>query len=208
MNQENKAWNERFRTLISLTFGILIGIALLFSTSIWETQPIVEESLMCLACFFAGIGAFGRIWCSLYIAGYKNNTLVTAGPYSLCRNPLYLFSFIGGAGVSLATETFTIPLVVILAFILYYPFVIKKEEKRLEGFFGDKYAQYRQTTPSFIPSLKSFKAMKEPETYSVNPRIFSHNIFDALWFIWLIGIFELLGGLKEAGILPILFQLY
>ncbi|MFR1412776.1 MAG: hypothetical protein ACLSUW_11020 [Akkermansia sp.] len=27
----------------------------------------------------AGIGAFGRIWCSLYIAGYKNNALVIEG---------------------------------------------------------------------------------------------------------------------------------
>lgn len=109
MQAHAKSLNERFRTLISLIFGLAIGCSLLFGESRWETSPLIEESLMLLACFMAGIGAFGRIWCSLYIAGYKNNVLVTDGPYSMCRNPLYFFSFVGGIGVSCATETFTIP---------------------------------------------------------------------------------------------------
>ena len=87
MQTHAKSLNERFRTLISLIFGLAIGCSLLFGESRWETSPLIEESLMLLACFMAGIGAFGRIWCSLYIAGYKNNVLVTDGPYSMCRNP-------------------------------------------------------------------------------------------------------------------------
>ena len=109
MQAHAKSLNERFRTLISLLFGLAIGCALLFGESRWEMSPLIEESLMLLACFMAGIGAFGRIWCSLYIAGYKNNVLVIAGPYSMCRNPLYFLSFIGGIGVACATETFTVP---------------------------------------------------------------------------------------------------
>lgn len=121
MQTHAKSLNERFRTLISLIFGLAIGCSLLFGESRWETSPLIEESLMLLACFMAGIGAFGRIWCSLYIAGYKNNVLVTDGPYSMCRNPLYFFSFVGSIGVSCATETFTIPLLTALAFGIYYP---------------------------------------------------------------------------------------
>lgn len=130
MQAHAKSLNERFRTLISLIFGLAIGCSLLFGESRWETSPLIEESLMLLACFMAGIGAFGRIWCSLYIAGYKNNVLVTDGPYSMCRNPLYFFSFVGGIGVSCATETFTIPLLTALAFGIYYPSVIRKEQER------------------------------------------------------------------------------
>ena len=208
MAKEPKAWNERSRTIISAAFILFISILLLFGTSKWELSPLMEETFILLACFFAGVGAFGRIWCSLYIAGYKNNTLVTEGPYSLCRNPLYLFSFLGGTGVALATETFTVPCLIILAFVLYYPFVIKKEEKRLLALFGEDYARYCQTTPSFLPSFASLRSLKEPTTYSVNPKIFSHNILDALWFIWLIGIFEFLEGIKEAGIIPVFFNVW
>lgn len=79
MQAHAKSLNERFRTLISLIFGLAIGCSLLFGESRWETSPLIEESLMLLACFMAGIGAFGRIWCSLYIAGYKTTSWLLTG---------------------------------------------------------------------------------------------------------------------------------
>ena len=164
MQAHAKSLNERFRTLISLIFGLAIGCSLLFGESRWETSPLIEESLMLLACFMAGIGAFGRIWCSLYIAGYKNNVLVTDGPYSMCRNPLYFFSFVGGIGVSCATETFTIPLLTALAFGIYYPSVIRKEQERLLTLFGDAYRNYCRNVPSFIPSLSRLKPPRSRTT--------------------------------------------
>lgn len=203
MKSQLKSLTERFRTLVSLIFGLTIGSTLLFGESRWVMNPFLEESLMLLACFMAGIGSFGRIWCSLYIAGYKNNVLVIEGPYSMCRNPLYLFSFIGGIGVACATETLTIPLITTLAFWIYYPPVIKKEQARLLALFGDTYREYCQKVPSFIPAISQLKT--QPSSYTVNPATFTHNILDALWFIWFIGIFELISGLHEAGILPVWF---
>jgi protein-S-isoprenylcysteine O-methyltransferase Ste14 len=47
----------------------------------------------------AAMIASHRLWCSLYISGYKNSQLITSGPYSLCRNPLYFFSFVGFAAL-------------------------------------------------------------------------------------------------------------
>ena len=167
MQTHAKSLNERFRTLISLIFGLAIGCSLLFGESRWETSPLIEESLMLLACFMAGIGAFGRIWCSLYIAGYKNNVLVTDGPYSMCRNPLYFFSFVGSIGVSCATETFTIPLLTALAFGIYYPSVIRKEQERLTALFGDAYRNYCRNVPSFIPSLSRLKPPPTADRKSV-----------------------------------------
>lgn len=201
----HKSLNERLRTIITLVFGLIIGGALLFGESSWETSPLMEESLMLIACFMAGIGAFGRLWCSLYIAGYKNNVLVIEGPYSMCRNPLYFFSFLGGIGVCCATETISIPILLAMAFAVYYPGVIKKEQKRLTELFGEPYAKYCREVPSFFPSFTKLKPA--PETYSVNPKTFTHNIFDALWFIWLIGIFEFISGLHEAGVLPVFFRI-
>lgn len=33
-------------------------------------------------------------------------------------------------------------------------------------------------------------------------------MFDALWFVWLLGILELVEALHEAGVLPIVLRLY
>ena len=49
MQTHAKSLNERFRTLISLIFGLAIGCSLLFGESRWETSPLIEESLMLLA---------------------------------------------------------------------------------------------------------------------------------------------------------------
>jgi len=44
----------------------------------------------------------GRAWCSLYIGGRKKAEIVSRGPYSITRNPLYVFSFFGMSSASSA----------------------------------------------------------------------------------------------------------
>ena len=60
-------------------------------------------------------------------------------------------------------------------------------------------------TPAFWPKLG---LLSEPSTYVVNPRVFRRNMFDALWFVWLTGILEIIEELHEIGLLPTLFKLY
>jgi hypothetical protein len=31
----------------------------------------------------------------------------------------------------------------------------------------------------------------------VNPKVFRQHIFNALWFVWIVGILELIEGIKE-----------
>jgi len=42
----------------------------------------------------------------------------------------------------------------------------------------------------------------------VEPRLFRKHIFDALWFIWLLGIMELLEAFHELNVLPVWIELY
>ncbi len=200
--------NERARTTgTKIVGGAALAVFLLFGASAWEgVSPVVEESLMLAACVLAGVGALGRVWCSLYLKGRKDSELVREGPYALCRNPLYFFSFVGAAGTALATETMLIPAIVCALFAAYYPTIILAEQRRLEVIFGDKYLDYKREVPAVIPRI--FSRPSQPQTYVVNPRRFTSRVVDAVWFIWVIGLLEFAEGLHESGVLPILFRVY
>ena len=88
----------------------------------------------------------------MYSSGYKSSELVTQGPYSVSRNPLYFFSFVGLIGIGLATETVTLTLFLVAFFALVYPAVIAGEEEFLRGKFGDAYAEYCRRMPRFFPA--------------------------------------------------------
>jgi hypothetical protein len=141
----------------------------------------------------------------VYIAGHKDSRLIQEGPYSLSRNPLYLFSFIGTMGIGFATETMTVPVVLGVAFLLYYPMVIRREENKLRGYFPDTFPAYCAKVPRFFPR---HLGPVEPETCAVNPRLFRRHAFSALWFIWIIGILEVIEELHELGFVPVHFQFY
>lgn len=198
--------SEKYRIILSRIAAIAILFFLLTTESVWETRNEKVTFFLFLAgMILVGIASLGRMWCSLYIAGYKDDKLVTDGPYSLCRNPLYFFSMIGVLGIGCATETLTFPILFILLFALYYPFVIKSEERRLGQLFGAAFDRYTKKIPAFFPRFSTFS---EPENYRVKPAVYRNHMFSALWFVWIVGILEVIEGLREIGLLSSLWSLY
>lgn len=100
------------------------------------------------------ISAGGRIWASAYLTGKKNRALVTQGPFSIVRNPLYFFSFVGFVGAGLSFESITLAVVFALTFFVTHWPTIHAEERRLEELFGDAYRTYRSVVPRFIPAFR------------------------------------------------------
>ena len=95
------------RILFSRFFGVAFFLLVLASGSA-HGRSVLDAVLFLSGLVLVGIATVGRLWCSLYISGYKDRELITTGPYSLSRNPLYFFSFLGFAGIGLATETITL----------------------------------------------------------------------------------------------------
>ncbi|MBU0677055.1 MAG: isoprenylcysteine carboxylmethyltransferase family protein [Verrucomicrobia bacterium] len=197
---------EKIRVPISYMFAVALLALIAVSQSAWEERSeMIGTLLFAAGIMLAGAGALGRIWCSVYIAGWKQKTLVTDGPYSVSRNPLYVFSLIGGVGVGLATETMLIPLILALFFLMYYPGTIRNEEKILGDLHGDAFQEYMRTVPRFWPR---FSLLKEAAERQVNPIVFRKHLSSAVWFIWLIGIVKIVEELREMGVLPTILKLY
>jgi protein-S-isoprenylcysteine O-methyltransferase Ste14 len=204
MPHSRKTYFERLRISLTWCFGLFIAILAIFGGNRLQA-PLLGTVLLTLGGILAAVGAFGRMWCSLYIAGYKNKTLVTVGPYSLCRNPLYFFSFIGALGIGLSTGSFTIPLIIVCGFAVYYPLVVSDEEARMALLHGEYFHHYRQRTPAFFPR---FSAFSEPAEYTVQPIIFRKDIGDSVWFIWIVCLLQLISTLRDLAFIPTFFTLY
>ena len=204
MSHSRRTHFERLRISLTWGYALLIAILAIFGESRLQTS-LLGTMLLTLGGMLAAVGAFGRLWCSLYIAGYKNKTLVTVGPYSLCRNPLYFFSFIGALGIGLSTSSFTIPLIIVCGFVIYYPLVVIDEEARLASLHGDHFHRYRQMTPAFFPRISAFS---EPGEYAAQPLIFRKDIGDSIWFVWIVCLLQLISALRDFAYIPTLFTLY
>lgn len=94
-----------------------------------------------------------RVWATLYFYEHQmkvislqtQKELVTSGPFSFSRNPLYLggnvFIFLGWA---LLLGSPAAILLTILNILLLNFWMIPKEEKQLERTFGEKWIHYRK----------------------------------------------------------------
>ncbi len=141
------------------------------------------------------IGAFGRIYCSAFIGGRKNDEVVREGPFSVVRNPLYVFSFLALVGIGLESGMFTLLALLVGAFILYYPLVVDKEEAYLKNKFGEPYAAYKREVPRWKPN---FKLWKEPEQVDAKPKFIRRTAMDAAIFFLPLPCFSLIAHAASA----------
>jgi protein-S-isoprenylcysteine O-methyltransferase Ste14 len=126
-----------------------------------EITTIESLQMSILGFVLVVFGSFGRIWASLYIEGNKTKNLVTSGPFSMVRNPLYFFSLIMLLGFSLALKAIYLPLALLLIFVIFHIPTIANEERKLRKNHGDKFESYMKSTPRLIPNIFNYK---RPET--------------------------------------------
>jgi protein-S-isoprenylcysteine O-methyltransferase Ste14 len=153
---EHKTWWDAARgtvgILILIPFGVLAAISAPWS---W-TSPWASFQFKCLAWVLFLAGGTFRFWATLYIGGHKGKTVVSEGPYSICRNPLYLGNFFLTLSAAVFVESLTFTVGVMVATVVFLSTTVSSEERRLRERLGDDYVAYCQRTPRFWPSLKHF----------------------------------------------------
>ena len=110
----------------------------------------------------------------------QGESLVTTGPYTLVRNPMYLGSFLIGAGFAwVVWPWWALPLFVLL-FYLRFNKQIVLEEKHLAKAFGKEYDQYCARVPRLFPSWANIQKARFREAFNFK-EIFSTKEKNCLW---------------------------
>lgn len=187
------------RQFHSRLFAVAI-VGLLLVSAPASTNSLTLHIMTWLGYVLVIIGAFGRVYCSSFIGGRKNDAIMRAGPYSVVRNPLYVFSFLATIGIGLQSGMLTVAALLVIAFLVYYPFVVKREENFLSAKFGESYAQYVREVPRWIPNMKLWS---EPEESSCMPKFIRRTMGDALIFFLPFPAFALIAILQYSHILPV-----
>jgi protein-S-isoprenylcysteine O-methyltransferase Ste14 len=187
-----KSTVERHRRLVVWILYAMVFASVLFGP---PTQDMDHryEYVEILGYLLVGLATIGRAWCGLYVFGRKSKELCQDGPYSICRNPLYLFTFMGAMGVAVGSERLLVMIIFGLIYCSYYWLVVRLEEKRLGKLFGKEYEQYCAKIRRFIPGFRNYRSRERIE---INPHLVFKRIAKGLWFFWLFTALEIIKVLK------------
>ncbi len=138
-----------------------ILVLLYFAEPVWYTVGV--------GVLFIAVGEFLRIWAVGYAgASTRARTLgaardlVTTGPYSYVRNPLYLGNFLLSLGVCFVANVYWLVAVLVVGYFFQYLPIIVVEEAYLKESCGPVYQAYQEQVPRFIPQ---FHPYPEPSSH-------------------------------------------
>jgi protein-S-isoprenylcysteine O-methyltransferase Ste14 len=117
------------------------GLPLGWTTLAWQVATALS--------LFAGAAAFAA-WAILLFRARRTTVLpfgtassfVTSGPFRLSRNPLYVSLVVTLAAFGALLDSAWYLLGALLLALALDRFVIREEERRLRGLFGEEFARY------------------------------------------------------------------
>jgi len=184
--------------------GLLVGATLPVLHSAWMPGQGLHEAAEQAGLVLIFLSILGRAWCSLYLGGRKGRELMTQGPYSVSRNPLYVFSLMGVVGMGAQSGSLLLgPLLAVLVYVVFSR-VIGEEESLLRQAFGGEFDDYCRRVPRFGPRLSAWRSAERIE---ISLPALWRTVRDALPFLLALPIFEIIETLQHSGWLPVLVHL-
>lgn len=172
---------------LQATFAIYL--ALVAATAVWGPRDVAAATryasgiagFLCVA-----LACLGRIWSSVFIAGHKDESLVTTGPYGRLRHPLYACSVLGAFGLGLTSRSLLLCAIVVLLIAALVIYAASCEEQFLAEQFPEDFAAYAAAVPhKWWPGSRP---ATQPERIDVRPAVFWKAFLDAgsFFVLWLL----------------------
>jgi len=193
--------NETGIPLARFVGALILGplaITALISTPLVQERSLLDWAMDAVAFTLYLAGLTFRVWATLYVGGRKSSVVVAEGPYSVCRNPLYLGSFLLAAALGLFIKSWAFAVGILYVSLRYIPRV-SAEEKQLKERHGEEYVQFCRRVPRFIPGFSLFHT---PPEITVSIKGLWRECQRQLPWIWIPLVGELIAHLRSQPWMP------
>ncbi|MEX2120288.1 MAG: isoprenylcysteine carboxylmethyltransferase family protein [Pirellulales bacterium] len=175
------SWAFRSRGFVGAALAASFGLAVAASTPLieWPSWGPVGTQTAGWLVFLCGAAV--RFWATLYVGGRKGVSLVHEGPYSICRNPLYLGTCLIAMSAAIMLGSLTLAAGVSLVAMFYAMATVPAEERFLRQRLGDVYLRYCETVPRFVPRFSGFRT---PQRITVSVKSLRLECQRAARWVW------------------------
>tara|TARA_B100001250_G_scaffold43746_1_gene34440 strand:+ start:773 stop:1360 length:588 start_codon:yes stop_codon:yes gene_type:complete len=179
----------RKRILLSRIFVVSMIVTIIindnFRVNTLNISDIQSLGLSIIGFILVTLGGFGRLWASLYVEGFKTKRLITEGPYSMVRNPLYFFTIIILLGFCCVVKSIPIAIALLAGFSLLHIPAIINEEKKLLSKHDHLYKEYYHKTPRLIPNIFKYKRPISTDRIEVKIKKINNVIWEIIGYFML-----------------------
>jgi protein-S-isoprenylcysteine O-methyltransferase Ste14 len=155
-----KAGRTRWTRFAGFRVAIILVVLLLLRLGVFKEHAATRDpwlQVIGLVIFLLGLAL--AVWARVYLgrnwgmpmSEKADPELVTTGPYSTVRHPIYSGIILAMIGTTVAVSLYWLAAVVLLG--AYFIYSAAMEERYMAGRFPDAYPKYKQSTKMLIPFI-------------------------------------------------------
>ena len=159
--KEKKPIRERVLVFLNFIGMMLLPVVYILTPWLDYYAFLVPELLRLFGIFFFFIGLILLIWVhrtlgkhwSMMLKLGEDHKLITSGPYSRIRHPMYTYFYIMSSSTALISANLVVAAFGITAWTLLYLVRVGDEEALMLEQFGEEYREYMDQTGRLLPKF-------------------------------------------------------